>query len=284
MKATLLYNVSSGRGRILRYMSDIRKIFAKAGIDITPSKIDFKRNPFDSIESDVELVVVCGGDGTVNFVVNAMKSCGLDLVLGIIPSGTANDFARAIGMSKSIIKASRQIATGTVRHVDCGKANDKYFVNILSFGVLTTTSQQTSTKAKQLIGKLAYLRNGMVDLLNLHHIPLILRQNGEEIKVNAAMFLAFNGNSAGQFNLAPKSNIEDGMLDILILDYDKRVRTCWNIMTYLINRKSEAVHHLRCQKIELDCDINEKTDIDGQPGPCMPLSIECLAGARKIKA
>lgn len=283
MSALLLYNTSSGRGRIGGHIADIRAIFAYAGIDITPRKIDFYGNPFEGAE-DVELVVVCGGDGTINFVVNAMKQRGLDPVLGVIPAGTANDFARAIGMKRGILEAAKQIAYGSVRHIDCGKANDKYFVNILSFGVLTTTSQHTSNIAKHLIGKLAYLRTGMVDLLDLHHIPLTLRYNGEEMKVDAAMFLAFNGNSAGQFKLAPQSNIEDGKLDILILDYDNRMRTCWNMMNYLINRESGAVRHLQCERIELDCNIDEHTDIDGQPGPRMPLRIECLAGALKIKA
>lgn len=283
MKALLLYNISSGRGRISGYLTSIRAIFAEAGIDITTRDINFRSNPFEGVE-DVELVVVCGGDGTVNFVVNTMKNLGLDPILGVIPAGTANDFAYAIGMESSILGAARQIAKGTVRRVDCGKAGDKYFVNILSFGVLTTTSQHTSDIAKHLIGKLAYLRTGVVDLLNLHHIPLTLRYNGEEMRVDTAMFLAFNGNSAGQFKIAPESNIEDGKLDILILDYDNRARTCWNMMSYLINGKSSAVHHLRCQSIELDCNIDEHTDIDGQPGPRMPLRIECLAGALKIKA
>lgn len=283
MRALLLYNTSSGRGRIRGHIADIRAIFAQANIDIIPREIDFCDNPFKGIE-DVELVVVCGGDGTVNYVVNAMKSAGLDHTLGVIPAGTANDFARALGMDSTILGAAHQIAHGSVRRVDCGKANDKYFVNILSFGVLTTTSQHTSNIAKHLIGKLAYLRTGMIDLLDLHHIPLTLRYNGEVLKVDAAMFLAFNGNSAGQFKLAPKSNIEDGKLDILILDYDNRVRTCWNMMNYLINHESGAVRHLQCDRIELDCNIDEHTDIDGQPGPRMPLSIECLAGALKIKA
>lgn len=283
MRALLLYNTSSGRGRIRGHIADIRAIFAQANIDIIPREIDFCSNPFKGIE-DVELVVVCGGDGTVNYVVNAMKSTGLDPMLGVIPAGTANDFARALGMDSTILGAAHQIANGSVRRVDCGKANDKYFVNILSFGVLTTTSQHTSNIAKHLIGKLAYLRTGMIDLLDLHHIPLTLRYNGEELKVDAAMFLTFNGNSAGQFKLAPQSNIEDGKLDILILDYDNRVRTCWNMMNYLINHESGAVRHLQCERIELDCNIDEHTDIDGQPGPRMPLRIECLAGALKIKA
>lgn len=283
MKAMLLYNTSSGRGHIRGHIRDIQAIFREAGIDIKPKRIEFSKNPFDGWE-DTELVVICGGDGTINFVVNAMKAKGLDLEIGIIPTGTANDFASAIGMKSNIISAAQQIANGKLRRVDCGKVNDKYFVNILSFGVLTTTSQHTSDMEKHIVGRLAYLRTGFVDLLNMHSMPLSIRCNGEEHKFDAVMFLAFNGNSAGQFNLAPRSNIEDGMLDILILDYDNTAKTCWNMMNYLINHESGAVHHFRCNKLEVDCNTNEHTDIDGQPGPQMPLSIECVAGALKIRA
>ena len=282
MRALLIYNTSSGRGNIRSRVRDIQAVFKEVGIDIKPRKIDFSKNPLEGYEN-TELVVICGGDGTINYVVNAIKSKELDPEIGIIPVGTANDFASALGMSSNVISAAQQIAHGKLRRVDCGKVNDKYFVNILSFGVLTTTSQHTSDKEKHIVGRLAYLRTGFVDLLNMHSMPLIIRCNGEEHKFDAVMFLAFNGNSAGQFKLAPKSNIDDGMLDILILDYENAAKTCWNMMNYLINRESGAVHHFRCNKLELNCNTNERTDIDGQPGPQMPLSIECVAGALKIR-
>lgn len=283
MRALLLYNTSSGRGIIESRLKSIQEIFKEANIDITPRKIDFKKNPLEGYD-DIELVVICGGDGTINYVVNSIKSKGLDPQIGIIPVGTANDFAGAIGMKSNPLSAAKQIAHGSVRSVDCGKVNDQYFVNILSFGVLTTTSQHTSDKEKQIVGRLAYLRTGFVDLLNMHSMPLTIRCNGEEHKFDAVMFLAFNGNSAGQFKLAPKSNIEDGALDILIMDYDNTAKTCWNMVSYLINHESGAVHHFRCNKLEIDCDTNEHTDIDGQPGPQMPLSIECISGALRIRA
>lgn len=283
MKALLLYNTASGRGRINSRLNEINALFTKAGYEVTPNKIEFSKNPFEGYE-DTDLVVICGGDGTVNFVINALKEKDLDPEIGIIPAGTANDFAYALGMKSDIIGAAQQIINGKVRRIDCGKVNDKYFVNVLSFGVLTTTSQQTSDREKHIIGRLAYLRTGFVDLLNMHSIPLSIKCNGEEHKFEAVMFLAFNGNSAGQFKLAPKASVDDGKFDILILDYDNKVKTCWNMVSYLINHASRAVHHFRTDKVELNCQIDERTDIDGQPGPKMPLSIECIKGALKIRA
>lgn len=283
MKTLLLYNTASGRGRINNRVSEITALFSKAGYDVTPQKVVFSKNPFDGYEH-IDLVVICGGDGTINFVINALKEKNLDPEIGIIPVGTANDFAYALGIKSDITGAAQQIINGKVRRVDCGKVNDKYFVNVLSFGVLTTTSQQTSDKEKHIIGRLAYLRTGFVDLLNMHSIPLSIKCNGEEHKFEAVMFLAFNGNSAGQFKLAPKASVDDGKFDILILDYDNKAKTFWNMVSYLINHASRAVHHFRTDKVELNCHTDERTDIDGQPGPKMPLSIECIAGALKIRA
>jgi YegS/Rv2252/BmrU family lipid kinase len=162
MKALLLYNTASGRGRINSRLNEIITLFTKAGYEVTPNKIEFSKNPFEGYE-DTNLVVICGGDGTVNFVINALKEKDLDPEIGIIPAGTANDFAYALGMKSDIIGAAQQIINSKVRRIDCGKVNDKYFVNVLSFGVLTTTSQQTSDREKHIIGRLAYLRTGFVD-------------------------------------------------------------------------------------------------------------------------
>lgn len=282
MKAILLFNTQAGKGRIGRHIEAIVEIFRRADIDIHPKRLDFERNPFDGDE-DTELAVICGGDGSINYVVNSMFKKGLDVTLGIIPTGTANDFASAIGMRRRVLRAAEQIAQGSVRRVDCGRVNGNAFVNVLSFGVLTTTSQQATDREKHLVGKLAYIRIGTRDLLTMHSIPLVARINGEEFSTEAAMFLAFNGRSAGQFRLAPEAKIDDGELDVLILRYDNMAKTCWSMMHYLVGGMPEAVNYIRTDKIELLCAQRERTDVDGQPGPDFPLSIECLPGALKIR-
>lgn len=282
MKAILLFNTQAGKGRIGRHIEAIVEIFRRADIDIHPKRLDFERNPFDGDE-DTELAVICGGDGSINYVVNSMFKKGLDVTLGIIPTGTANDFASAIGMRRRVLCAAEQIAQGTERRVDCGRVNGNAFVNVLSFGVLTTTSQQATDREKHLVGKLAYIRIGTRDLLTMHSIPLVARINGEEFSTEAAMFLAFNGRSAGQFRLAPEAKIDDGLLDVLILRYDNMAKTCWSMMHYLVGGMPEAVNYIRTDKIELLCAQRERTDVDGQPGPDFPLSIECLPGALKIR-
>lgn len=282
MKTLLLYNPKAGKRRVVRNLDNIVATFQKANFVVKPQILEFDKNPFDDNE-DMELVVVCGGDGTINFVVNKMREKGLDITLGIIPAGTANDFAGAIGAKHNILRAARQIAQGTERRVDCGKVNDRYFVNVLSFGVLTTTSQQTSDAEKHIFGKLAYLRVGTRDLMTMHRIPIVAKFDNEEVHTDTAMMLIFNGSSAGRFKLAPDASINDGMLDILILDYENMAKICASMMHYLIGGKDSKVRYIRTNHIELHCDIDERTDVDGQPGPQFPLSVECLKDELKIR-
>ena len=160
--AVFLYNTQSGKCKIGHCTDSICTVFRAYGYEITPQPIDFEANPFDGNEQ-ISLMVVAGGDGTVNYVVNSMKSKGLDIPLGVIPAGTANDFAGALGMSHKPLEAARQIASGAIDRVDCGCVNGLYFVNIFSFGIFTTTSQRTPDERKHKIGKLAYIIEGVKD-------------------------------------------------------------------------------------------------------------------------
>ena len=124
----------------------------------------------------------------VNYVVNSMKSKGLDIPLGVIPAGTANDFAGALGMSHKPLEAARQIASGAIDRVDCGCVNGLYFVNIFSFGIFTTTSQRTLDERKHKIGKLAYIIEGAVSYTHLKvYFILADGADGYEEYVSPAM-------------------------------------------------------------------------------------------------
>lgn len=282
MRALLLYNSRAGRGRIVRHLNKIVSIFKQSDIDIKPQAIDFGVNPFDGNE-DINIVVVSGGDGTVNYVVNMMHDKGINPQLGIIPSGTANDFAGAIGMPRMIVRAARRIAQGKEHRVDCGEVNGVRFVNVLSFGVLTTTSQQTPEREKQMVGKLAYIRTGALDIKSMHPIPLHIKADDTEFDIEAAMCLVFNGETAGRIRLAPDAEINDGMLDVLVLEYGNIVTTCLNMFRHLVHGHPEAVRHIRCKQVEFTTSINERTDVDGQPGPKFPMQVRCIAGGLRLR-
>ena len=287
-RAILLYNIQAGKGRAEKKLDKIVSIFREHDYEIQPLQIDFSVNPFDNI-SDVDLVVVAGGDGTLNYVVNRMKERGLDHTLGVLPAGTANDFAGALGMSRNVYKAARQIATGEVENIDCGvvepmngKGEKLYFVNIFSFGIFTTTSQHTSDEMKHKFGRLAYGIAGMHDLKNMHGIPLTITTDTESFYYPTLMALVFNGETAGRVRLARKSSLRDGVFDCLFLRKRNAFLSAMNMLLYLIGIKPRAVKFLRTKSLTLVTPTDEDTDVDGQNGGHFPLRVTCLAGELKI--
>lgn len=279
--AVLLYNPQSGKGKIDIQIEELCTVFRAYGYDIRPQEIDFNRNPFEGNES-VSLMVVAGGDGTLNFALNAMKRSGLDIPFGVIPAGTANDFAGALGMSRKPLEAARQIAQGVEERVDCGCVNGIYFVNVFSFGIFTTTSQRTSDERKHLIGKLAYIIEGVKEVSSMHAVPLEIEADGERFDLRSLMVLIFNGETAGGFPLARRSSIKDGLLDCILLEKRDLLRSTLAMGQYLLGGNPKIVRHLQARRIEIRSTVNEPTDVDGQRGAEFPLHIECIAGGLRV--
>ena len=279
--AVFLYNTQSGKCKIERCTEAVCTVFRAYGYDIKPQLIDFCANPFDGNEQ-IDLMVVAGGDGTVNYVVNAMKNKGLDIPLGVIPAGTANDFAGALGMSHQPLEAARQIASGAVDRVDCGCVNGLYFVNIFSFGIFTTTSQRTPDQRKHKIGKLAYLIEGVKELRAMHAVPLKVVADGQAFDFNSLMVLVFNGETAGGFRLANTSSVRDGIFDCLLLEKRNFLVSCFAMVRYLCGGHPRSVRHLRAATLQISSPIDEPTDVDGQRGARFPLDVRCLPGLLRV--
>lgn len=285
-----MYNPHAGRGRVAAKIDDIISIFALAGYDLQPVKIRFDGNPFEGYE-DVDLAVVAGGDGTLNYIVNAMMRRGLHLTLGILPAGTANDFAGALGMSNNLLRAARQIAYGTAEPIDCGRVDQInvpdmtpiYFVNIFSFGIFTTTSQHTPRELKHIMGRAAYMIEGLKELKKLHGIPLTITADGDAFYYPTLMGLVFNGETAGRMPLARMASLRDGVFDCLFLRKRKTAfQSACDMLLYIIGIKTPAVKYLRTSELMLMSPSSEDTDVDGQRGGRFPMRVSCLRGALNI--
>jgi YegS/Rv2252/BmrU family lipid kinase len=289
-QAILLYNSQAGRGKIGRNLEQVVAIFRDAGYDITPVPLRFDGNPIEGYES-VDLVVVAGGDGTLNYVVNALMHRSLSIPIGILPAGTANDFAGALGMSNNLQKAARQIAYGVVEPIDCGVVEsidraDKheiYFVNIFSFGIFTTTSQHTPEELKHLMGRAAYMIEALKELKKVRGIPLTITADGDAFYYPTLMGLVLNGETAGRVPLARRSSLRDGVFDCLFLrKRDTVVQSAVDMMLYVLGVRTAAVKYLQASELTLVTPVSEDTDVDGQSGGRFPMRVCCLRGALNI--
>ena len=282
MRALLIYNPKAGRGTSVRFAKRAIEMFAERGITLETRHLILGVNPFDGA-LDTDLAIVCGGDGSINYVVNCMRQAGINPALGIVPMGTANDFANALKLPRTPIAAARRILNGTVHNVDCCKVNDRYFVNILSFGLFTTASQRTARDAKKQFGKLAYLKPGLDDLKTMQALPIHIEVNGERYDSEIFILLAFNGITAGRFRLTRNSKVDDGLMDVVVLESrNSKILTYSDMLRYLLGGNPEAVHHFRCSELNISSPMQPITDVDGERGPDLPLHVTCLPGALKI--
>lgn len=282
MKTLLLYNPKAGRNRAEEKIVKVADIFRSAGHDVHLEAVDFVHNPFDG-HHDARLAVIAGGDGTINYALNSMKQRDLDIAIGILPAGTANDFAGAVGMSASAEEAARQILEGEEQRLDCGCVNGLYYVNIFSFGLFTTTSQHTPDAIKRMIGKGAYIFEGIKELRDLHPTPLHIEADGEQFDTEAIMTLVFNGETAGRFPLARTSSVRDGLLDCLILERSNFLATCGGMIRYLWRGESSRVLHFKAREIRMTTPLPDiVTDVDGQRGAEFPLHIRCVEGGLRV--
>lgn len=280
-KIKLIYNPFSGEGIILKYLDRIIEIFQLENIVVVPFRIS-KTQPldmaFEDIDSSYDYIIGAGGDGTINRIVNIMKNKDIQLPLGILPLGTANDFAKYIGMTGDIEEDCKIIIGGKRNKVDLGRVNDKYFINVFSFGMFTDISQKTPTIQKNLLGKLAYYVNGVKELPNFKKVDCRITTEQEEYQGSAVVVLVFNGRTAGNLNLSYKSEINDGILDIIVLRGENLRKTIVSLIEFLQGKhleKNNDFVHLSGTKIRIETEEIINTDIDGEKGPELPVDIVC---------
>ena len=206
-----------------RRLPDILEFLESAGYETSCHATRGEHDATEAAEQAVargyDVIIAAGGDGTIYEVINGMAEKKHRPALGIIPCGTTNDFARAVGVPKSISRACKIIAAGNRKRIDLGRINHRYFINIAGGGSLTELTYEVPSKLKTLIGQLAYYMKGLEKLPSLSptHMRLETR-DGVVIDEEIMLFLIANSNSVGGFDrLAPQADISDGKLDCIVL-------------------------------------------------------------------
>lgn len=287
-KVKFIYNPYSGENVILDHLDSVIKIHQEAGYTIVPYRIDKEMDVINAFsdfrDTNYYYVLIAGGDGTIDNVVNAMTKAGVSVPIGILPVGTANDFGKFLGMPSDISKACRQILSSEVTSVDLGSINDKYFVNVASTGLFTDVSQKTDVNLKNTIGKLAYYLKGLEELPNFRKLEIKIRSKEMEYEGNMYFMLVFNGQTAGNFKLATRASATDGLLDVIIFKAIPIIELIPLFVKVLKGEHldSDNVIYFKTNNIYIESHEDIVTDIDGEKGPDFPLNIKCIKGGLKV--
>ncbi len=187
-------------------------------VRVTWEKGDSRRFALEA--GKVDLLIAAGGDGTLNEVLYGLMdlSAAMRPILGIVPLGTANDFATGCGIPRDPAKALALCLRGEAVPIDLGKANDHWFINAASSGFGAEITATTSPELKRLLGPAAYTVMAAILAINLHDYQGRLTLPNREITDSGPVAIVGNGRQAGGgIQVAPRACIDDGLLDVLVV-------------------------------------------------------------------
>lgn len=280
----LIYNKSAGQNKSSEIISDIIGKFNENGFEVTAFRASKENSCEDFVRetpSDTYALVVAGGDGTINKVVNFMMKYNIAVPLGIIPAGTSNDFAKHLGFFGNIDLAVDKIIEGNTEGVDIGRVNDSYFINVLSAGMFSSTSYKTDKRLKEMLGHLSYFLTAAKQPFEQRPFRIRIETDDAVLEENVVVFIVFNGSSVGRIDLfSDNSSVQDGVLDMVILRKGKLNETL-KILGEFENGEflsNDNVVYLKDNKFKITllegkCD---RPDVDGDEGPEFPLDVECI--------
>lgn len=228
-KPLLILNRKSGARTDIRAL--IRSLERELGFDvIIPwSGRQLRKAVSKHVSKGGKRIIAGGGDGTLNFVANAILRLGAnkDVEMGIVPLGTANDFARGFGDDGSDLDRSiRHAMFGTPAPMDVGVVNGKNFINVASGGFGAMITATTHPEIKKRLGGLAYSLSGLARISELSPYVAQISLDGDEPKKLSVLALAIGNNryAGGGFDVAPDAKVDDGLLDISVLASDLPLR------------------------------------------------------------
>jgi diacylglycerol kinase (ATP) len=221
------------------------------------------------LDDGYRFLILGGGDGSVSSVVDFLA--GRDAVLGLLPLGTANDFARTLEIPDDIESACQAIAGGKLVDVDLGLAGDNFYVNVASVGLSVGATQALSPWLKKSTGPLAYPLAAMRAFFK--HEPFSARlsfpdEDNEPVEYERLLQVAVgNGRFyGGGMVVAPASGIDDRTLDVYAIELG-RSRDLFGVARYLKSGdfiNIEGVHHFRTSRVRLETAPELPVNIDGE--------------------
>jgi len=221
-KLLFIINPFSGQKKANKHLPEIIQMFNQAGYETVVHVTSGHGDAAQAVlrqGADKDLIVCCGGDGTMNETVTGLLTAGLDIPLGYIPSGTTNDFASSLKLSHNPVQAAQDILLGQPVSYDVGKFGSRYFSYVASFGAFTTSSYLVPQNVKNALGHAAYVLGGISELSQIRKEHLRLEIDDQVVEDDFFFGAICNSTSIGGIlTLDPKVvDMGDGLMEILLV-------------------------------------------------------------------
>lgn len=237
-RVLLMVNPMAGRQKIRNELLYVVDTLTKAGYETiiyTTQGKDATRDLLAEKDSQFDRVICCGGDGTFNEILSATMHWDKRPILGYIPAGTTNDFAAGLKLPSDIREAAVNIVRGTPHTVDAGLFNTSYFSYVASFGAFTETSYSTPQNFKNALGHLAYILEGIKEILAFTSYTVCVEADGQIYKDSYIFGAVSNARSVGGILKISDSlvDLNDGVFEVMMIKMPKTLMDLSAIVTSL---------------------------------------------------
>lgn len=236
-----IVNPIAGSGKHLITQKYLHNFFDQDNYVVKIKKSDYKKHAKaltkDSIKEGADIIVACGGDGTINEVASCLVNT--NIALGIIPLGSGNGLASNLKIPKRIDQALNLIKTNAIKKIDVGRINDHYFFSNTGIGIDAQVIMHYENSNERRI--LSYIKSSLKALRDLNYRNKIsIDINGEQIETYPFLVFISNTNEMGyNISLTPMASLQDGLLDVLIVSKMSRLKSIYFGLLILLKK-----HHL----------------------------------------
>ena len=270
-KMLFIMNPFAGQKKANKALSEILLLFSQAGYEVVTHMTTGQGDA--SVEAQrwansMDLVVCCGGDGTLNEVITGVLRAGSTTPIGYIPAGTTNDFASSLKLSGNLLQAARDIVEAEPVAYDVGRFGQRYFSYVASFGAFTKSSYVVPQNIKNALGHTAYVLGGISELSQIRNEHIRMEIDGEVVEDDFLFGAICNSTSIGGIlTLDPRQvDMGDGLFEILLVRAARNLEEIGECIRAVQSQKynCEMITFRSARNIKIFANPNMPWTLDGE--------------------
>jgi diacylglycerol kinase (ATP) len=277
-------SAATRRATLIR--DELTKRDLKASIEITRRGGHARELALAAVQDRADLLIVWGGDGTLNEVGTA--AAGSDTAIGIIPAGSGNGFAAALGIPRDPVRALAKALGPRLQAIDVGVLGERRFLNVAGIGIDARIAALFNQRARGSRGKWPYISIGVTQGCRYKSLEYTVQLDADPVRYRALLIAFANGREYGMgARLAPRAQLDDGLLDAFIVEDRPVVSRFWHARHLARGTVDRAPRVVTAKVRTAVVESSEPIEyhVDGEPGTAMGrLEIGVLPGALKVRA
>ena len=280
--AALIVNVHSRKGEAL--FEEAREKLKAAGVRLIaahavrdPERL--QETVREAVGSGAPMVIVGGGDGSLSGTVDELV--GKDCVFGVLPLGTANSFARTLGIPLDLDGAVQVIAQGRRRRIDLGMIDHDYFVNAASLGLSPMIGKTVPHKLKRYLGRIGYLLWAVKCSVGFRAFRLMIDDGQAERWMWSTEVRILNGPYHGGVELSDRADVDSGEIVVQAVVGRSHARLAWDWYAkfFKLRDRDAQTEEFRGQSFRIETQPRQRISIDGEVVARTPATVKVAAGA-----